>query len=258
MSTSFLTGQRQAAIRERLASDGRVIAATMAREFKVSEDTIRRDLREMAAAGLCERVYGGALPLAPSGAPLASRQAEAGPAKAELARVAAGILPRDGTIFIDAGSTNIALARQIAPDLRATIVTNSPAVALAVPEAPGLRVVLVGGQFDAHTGACLGAKAVSDAERLCPDLVVLGACGVDPVEGVTAFSQEEAEFKRRMALSGRSVMVIATADKLGTVAPFRVIAASQMTRMVTEDDVEPAILAAFADGGTDVVRVSVR
>ena len=53
-------------------------------------------------------------------------------------------------------------------------------------------------------------------------------------------------------------MVIATADKLGTVAPFRVIAASQMTRMVTEDDVEPAILAAFAGGGTDVVRVPIR
>ena len=70
---------------------------------------------------------------------------------------------------------------------------------------------------------------------------LLGACGVDPVEGVTAFSQEEAEFKRRMALSGRSVMVIATADKLGTVAPFRVIAASQMTRMVTEDDAESGV-----------------
>ncbi|MEF2551532.1 DeoR/GlpR family DNA-binding transcription regulator [Aurantimonas sp. A2-1-M11] len=256
MSTSLLTRQRQEAIGARLASDGRVIAAAMAREFAVSEDTIRRDLRDMAAAGLCERVYGGALPVAPSGGPIAERQEQASAVKTELARVAAGLLPHDATIFIDAGSSNIALARQLPENARGTIVTNSPAVALAVPAGGGLRVVLVGGQFDSHAGACLGAKAVSDAERLCPDLVVLGACGADPVEGITAFSQEEAEFKRRMANTGRSVMVIATGDKLGTVAPFRVIAASQVTRLVTQSDCDPAILAAFAEGGTEIVRVS--
>ena len=62
----FLLRERQGVISERLRLNGRVLAAELALEFGVSEDTVRRDLREMAAAGLCERVYGGALPVSPA------------------------------------------------------------------------------------------------------------------------------------------------------------------------------------------------
>ena len=61
--TEYLPEERLRLIMERLAQEGRVVALDLARQFKTSEDTVRRDLRELAAAGLCRRVYGGALPL---------------------------------------------------------------------------------------------------------------------------------------------------------------------------------------------------
>ena len=69
----FLLRERQTVISERLKTHGRVLAAELALEFGVSEDTVRRDLREMAAAGLCERVYGGALPISPAHGSLTQR-----------------------------------------------------------------------------------------------------------------------------------------------------------------------------------------
>ncbi len=92
MSTELLLRERKTLIQERLKADGRVLAADLAAEFRVSEDTIRRDLREMAAAGLCERVYGGALPLAPSALSLSQRVAMAPERKAALARASVGFI----------------------------------------------------------------------------------------------------------------------------------------------------------------------
>ena len=79
---------RRDAIAGRLDRGAAVAAGDLAREFGVSEDAIRRDLRALAAAGRCRRVYGGALPLSPAGAPFAVREAEAAPRKAALADVA--------------------------------------------------------------------------------------------------------------------------------------------------------------------------
>src|SRR5271157_1688450 len=86
-----LPGERQEAILDRLSERGRVLATELAREFKTSEDTIRRDLRDMAAAGLVRRVYGGALPLSPASGTLMSREQEAPERKAALGRVAAAL-----------------------------------------------------------------------------------------------------------------------------------------------------------------------
>ena len=109
----LLLGERQDLIRARLDLSGRVIAAELAQELGVSEDTIRRDLREMAASGLCRRVYGGALRMTHASTTMNERMAIAGERKAALARTAAGLIPAGATVFLDAGSTNVALARAL-------------------------------------------------------------------------------------------------------------------------------------------------
>ncbi|WP_062210073.1 DeoR/GlpR family DNA-binding transcription regulator [Aureimonas sp. AU12] len=255
MSDLLLTRQRQDVIRDRLAADGRVVAAALAREFRVSEDTVRRDLREMAAAGLCERVYGGALPVAPSTGTLVQRQGQDGDAKRALARAAAGFLTGGMTIFIDAGSTNAAVAAALPSGGRFTVVTNAPAIAMAIIPRAGVETVLVGGRYDPVIGACLGARAVSDAEGFRADLMILGACGIDARAGITAFSQDEAEFKRRVAAAAGAVMVVATRDKLGTAAPFAVLPVAGLTRLVTDAGGDETLLGALAHAGTDIVRV---
>jgi DeoR/GlpR family transcriptional regulator of sugar metabolism len=139
MQTELLLRQRQSLIQDRLRQSGRVLAVDLAQEFNVSEDTIRRDLRELAAAGLCERVYGGALPVAPGGTTLSQRAGEAPGRKAALAAAAVPLLTPGMTVFFDASSTNLAIARALPAGLELTAVTNTPLIAAVLMEKPGHR-----------------------------------------------------------------------------------------------------------------------
>ncbi|MCZ4091030.1 DeoR/GlpR family DNA-binding transcription regulator [Sinorhizobium psoraleae] len=253
MATDLLLRERKSLIQERLKTDGRVLAADLAREFGVSEDTIRRDLREMAAAGLCERVYGGALPLAPMTGSLRQRASFAPERKAALARAAVGFIRRGMTVFLDAGSANLAIAEAIEPDLSLTIVTNTPLIAAALMEKPGVELILVGGPLDRGIGAVVGARAQRDAELLRPDLCILGACGADAEAGLTAFHFEDAAFRRLIASRSRSVLAAITSDKLGTAAPHAVIGIEAVTTLVLEADAPEAEITALRARGADVV-----
>src|SRR5262245_25882672 len=126
-----LPQERQDRILERLRQHGKVIAADLAVEFRVSEDSIRRDLRELAARSLCKRVYGGAL-LITQVAPLAQRRRENLEHKRALAAVAASLVSRHQILFIDTGSTNLAIASALPEGYDLTVITNAPDVALAV------------------------------------------------------------------------------------------------------------------------------
>lgn len=249
----LLLGERQDLIRARLDLSGRVIAAELAQELGVSEDTIRRDLREMAASGLCRRVYGGALRLAHTSTTMNERMAIAGERKAALARAAAGLIPAGATVFLDAGSTNVALARVLPQAAGLTVVTNGPAIAAALLERD-IATIQLGGLIDARSGAAIGAKAISDAAALRPDVLVLGVCGIDPEAGVTADTFEEAEFKRFVASRSRTVIVIVTKDKLFTAAPHSVAPLSRVASAVIEADAGEAEAAALAAAGIDILR----
>jgi DeoR/GlpR family transcriptional regulator of sugar metabolism len=248
-ANEMLLGERQNAISRKLLVHGRVLAAELASEFGVSEDTVRRDLREMAAAGLCERVYGGALPISPAGGSLTHRATVARDRKQALAIATVAQIVPGSTVFFDAGSTNLAIAAALPIDMALTAVTNAPAIAAALLDKPLVNVILVGGLIDRQVGGALGAKATRDMESLSPDLCILGVCGVDLTAGVTVFGFEDAEFKRFVALKSRQVLVAATSDKFGTAAPHGVISVSDCQCLVVERDADPEMLIHYRERG---------
>src|SRR5580693_4237124 len=89
---NMLPAERQKRILARIQRDGRVVAADLAEEFRTSDDTIRRDLRDFAAQGLCQRVYGGALAISPASGPSAGRSQEASARKAALGAALAALI----------------------------------------------------------------------------------------------------------------------------------------------------------------------
>src|SRR5690606_4714776 len=107
------------------------------------------------------------------------RMGIAGESKASLARAASGLVPAGATVFLDAGSTNVALARALPTGAGLTVATNGPAIAAALLERD-IATIQLGGLIDARSGAAIGAKAMCDAEALRPDVLVLGVCGIDP------------------------------------------------------------------------------
>jgi len=251
-TTNLLLKERHAFIRQRLQADGRVLALDLAQQLGVSEDTIRRDLRDLAAAGWCTRVYGGALPPPPAAGSLAERRTLAPERKARLAQSAVSLVVADSVLFIDAGSTNLAIAAAL-PELPLTVITNAAAVALALQDRPAIELIMIGGRFDRRTGANLGATALRDAERIRPDIFFLGGCGVDIDAGITCFNYEEAELKRSLAAISKSVLVAATSEKLGTAANYAVMPAAHLTHLVLEADADSGQADGFARQGVQLM-----
>lgn len=250
----MLAEERAVTIRHRLERDGRVVAADLAQEFAVSEDTIRRDLRDLAKAGLCRKVYGGALLAgpAPQDGPIARRATLATEDKGQLGTVAAGLIMPGQIVFLDAGSTNLAIAAAIPRHMAVTVATNAPAIALALADHPLARVILLGGQFDPDKGACHGGATLGAVNLIHADLFFVGACGLHGVIGITAFDPAEAEVKRAMAQQSTRLVVAATRDKIATIAPFQVAPAEAVDHLVVLHGAEPQTVETFERLGTSV------
>lgn len=228
-------GERQRLITERLALRGRVIAAELATELNVSEHSIRRDLGALAAAGVCKRVYGGAIALATAG-PLTTRVAHAPDRKGNLGRAAAGLISAGQHVFIDGGSTNLAIARSIDPDLTLTVTTNAPLIAVELMKLPRVEVIVLGGRVSTTAGCTHGMTTLEQLAHFHFDLCFLGACALDALKGMTAFDMDEAQFKR--AVVGRSGQVVAAVinDKLSSIAHYHVAACDEVGVLVVEHD----------------------
>ncbi|MDQ7959117.1 MAG: DeoR/GlpR family DNA-binding transcription regulator, partial [Pseudomonadota bacterium] len=216
----MLTRQRQQHILDALRRDGQVVAKALSESLGLSEDTIRRDLRELAAQGRLQRVHGGALPVAPAEADFAGRQRLAPQEKVAIGRAAAAMVQPGQVVFVDGGTTAVQLARHLPPALRATVVTHSPSVAVELVAHPGVEVVLIGGRLFKHSVVAVGAAAVEAIARIHADLYFMGVTGVHAQAGLSTADMEEAAVKRALMAAAGDTVVMASSEKLGAASPY--------------------------------------
>jgi DeoR/GlpR family transcriptional regulator of sugar metabolism len=247
----MLTAERRQEILGRLERDGKVVASELVMSLGVSEDTVRRDLRDLADQGLLQRVHGGALPAAQPTGSFARRLELAHDAKVALAEAALPLLDGARVIVLDSGTTALALARRLPPAYDGTIVTNSPPIATALAAHPRAEVVLLGGRLNKAAQAAIGAATVEALHAIRADVCVLGICSLHPEAGVTTLDHEEAHVKRAMVACAGEVIAMATADKLRTASPWVVAQVSDVAHLVTDGDAE--LTRPFAIAGIDVV-----
>jgi DeoR/GlpR family transcriptional regulator of sugar metabolism len=248
----MLTAERRREILSRLERDGKLVASELVAELGVSDDTVRRDLRELAAGGLLQRVHGGALPPAPPTASFAQRLNVAPEAKAHLAQAALPLLDGADVVLLDGGTTALELARRLPPDRDCTVLTNAPPVAAALASHPRAEVVLLGGRLLKDSQVTVGAATVDALRQVRADACVLGICSLHPELGVTATDHEEAHVKRAMVQASADVIALATADKLRTMSPWLVAPLADVTHLVTDADED--LIADYANAGVSVVR----
>lgn len=244
--------QRQSLIRDLLRKEGRVVCVKLSQQLQVSEHTIRRDLQELAREGVCKRVYGGAVGLSPASGSFAKRSEQAQASKALLGQAGAQLIRDGGCIFIDAGTTNLAVAKAIPPELSLTVVTNAPSIAAEVMNLPRCEVIMLGGRIQARTGAALGATALSQVEDMHFDQCLLGACAVDPAQGLTVFDYEDAEFKRGLVRQSNELIVALTSDKIPSIARYKVVSCQEIAILVVDHDIPRDKVAALIEQGVDV------
>ena len=227
--------ERQKYIVEVLETKGRLTTAVLAENFQISEDTARRDIREMAAAGLVQRVHGGALPASPAGLPFVKRYRISNEEKVRLARRAAQLISPGNLVIMDGGTTNLELARQLPRDLSATIVTNSPRIAIETSEHSRIKVILLGGVFDKRSQMNLGAHVLAELASIKADICFLGVHGIHSELGLTTAGYDEAALKKSMMSSCAEVIVLVTKNKFGTAAAHKFGEVSQLDSIVAED-----------------------
>ncbi|MET0404600.1 MAG: DeoR/GlpR family DNA-binding transcription regulator [Cystobacter sp.] len=241
----ILPEERRRIILEKVATEGRVLAADLCRILRVSEDTVRRDLRDLDEAGLLRRVHGGALPRAQVSLAHGARTGLQQGAKQALARVAAGLVRPGQVIFIDGGTTTLEVARALPRELRATVLTVSPPVALALAEHPGIEVHLPGGRLHPESLTLVGAHTVEALRQVRADLCLLGVCSLHAEVGITNAHAEEAIVKRTLIQNAAETVAVVTADKLGSVSPFEVAPVTRLATLITEASTPEALRAPF-------------
>ncbi len=238
----MLTKQRKQLLLERLSRDGRIVAKELSEELALSEDTIRRDLRELAADGLLERVHGGALPASPTIAELAVRRTMSTDEKRKLAKTAAKLIEAGQSVFIDGGTTHIELVREIPLRLRCKITTHSPMIAMAL-EHHDAKVTVIGGRLFRHSMVHLGASTMEAILRQRCQLAFIGLTGFHANEGASTGDAEEADIKRAIIAQAAESVVLLTAEKIGAVSPYLVCKATDISRIVVTKNANTSRLA---------------
>lgn len=249
----MLVAERRELLLARLRTEGKLIAKELAPELGVSEDSVRRDLRDLAAAGLCQRVYGGAVPVSPALADYGARRAVEPDSKARVAATAAGLIRAGDTVILDGGTTTLAVVRALPPTLSATVITHSPTIAAALIEHPRIEIFLLGGRVYKHSAVACGAVAAEAARGVSAELFLLGVTGVHPDHGLTTGDPEEAAIKRTLAARAADTYVLASAEKIGAASAYKVLALRDVAGIVTDTAPDHPVIRELERAGTRVI-----
>ncbi|MFE9647133.1 DeoR/GlpR family DNA-binding transcription regulator [Streptomyces sp. NPDC006365] len=241
----------------RLARDGgRVDVVSLAEEFQVTAETIRRDLKALDRAGLVRRVHGGAIPAGrldfePD---LAERETTAADEKDRIAQAALAELPSNGTMILDAGTTVARLAGALPLEAMLTVVTHSLPIAARLADHPGMQLHLVGGRVRHRTRAAVDAWALRAYGEIRADVVFLATNGFSLEYGLTTPDLAEAAVKRAAIAAARRVVLLADSAKHGQQHFARFGALDDVDVLITDSGLSPEDATALKRGGTEVVR----
>ncbi len=253
--TEMLREERLQYILQKLALSQRVSSVELSQELTVSDDTIRRDLNELAKAGLLKKVHGGAIPSvpkAPAPLKLTERIAYAQDEKQEIARKALALFESGQTIILDNGSTNMLIARSLPPELNAQIFTNSLSIAQILSEHPNVEVHVMGGWIFKRAQVTLGAAVINTVERLRPDFCIMGVCSIHHELGVTTPYWEEALVKQKMAQVSKKVIATAWKDKFNTAETCKVCDYEELDLLITSSQTANENIESYRNKGVEI------
>ncbi|HZH24082.1 MAG TPA: DeoR/GlpR family DNA-binding transcription regulator [Solirubrobacteraceae bacterium] len=247
---------RRAQILQRIQRDGGVSVAELARDHAVSPVTVHRDLEELAHQGLVERVHGGARSLGPAAAgpaiPTAwvQRADQSRAAKEAIAAHAVRYVEAGATIFLDASSTALALARRLVedPPNEITLVTNSPAIAYEV-RAEALHVVVCPGELDQHMRMLAGRWTVEFLSELNFAVAFVSAAGVTLDQGLTTARRPLADVVNAAREGAERSVGLIDASKFGRAALLSIARAQDLDVIVTDPGLAAAVASRYRAAG---------
>lgn len=256
--------ERQLLIAELVADRGRVTVGQLADRFRITPETVRRDLDTLEAIRALRRVHGGAVAmnkLSMTEPSLRERQTQRQAEKSRIAAAALALIPtsRTASIILDSGTTTERLAdllvdwQPTSPGDQLLVITNALPIALKLSANDEIQLHILGGRVRGLTSAIVGASTTGQLEALRADIAFVGTNGVDAAFGFSTPDTVEAAVKTAMVRSARRVVALADSSKLGEETLVRFAALSDVDTLITDAPPSPDLAAALGAADVEIV-----
>lgn len=249
----MLKKERQRYILQQLHLHNKVLASSLSQDTQVSEDTIRRDLIELADEGKLVKVHGGALSHSFSHVHIANNGVYSQQHKRKIALKAIDLI-KDGMFVLTTGGTTIVeMARLLPPDLKATFISGSIAAILEYMEHPQIEVILIGDKISKSSKITVGTDAIAKVKRIRADICFLGINAIDLHHGITDNDWEVVQLKQAMIESSKRVVCLTIAEKINSYQPIKVSDLDKVDALITELDPDDPLLEPYAKAGIQIL-----
>lgn len=249
----MLKKERQAYILHQVNLHNKVLSSLLSQEIRVSEDTIRRDLQELAEEGKIIKVHGGALSHSFNEVHYPADNVYSQDHKKIIAHKAAALIQNDMFVLTSGGTTIIELARALPRQLRATFMSGSIPAILEYMLHPTIDVIMIGDRISKNSKITIGAEAIAKIKQINADLCFLGINAIDLKHGTTDNDWEVVQLKKAMIQSARKTVCLTISEKINTLQPIHICDIQSIDVLITELPPDDPKLRPYSDLGIQVL-----
>jgi len=221
--------------------------------LNVSEDTVRRDIKELSDMGLIKAVRGGAIAHSPVPHHFREREFLQLEQKEIIAQKAVNYISDGQVVFFDGGTSSLAVAAALPKDRYIIAVTNSFPVVNALEDHPLAEVIFLGGRLNKKSFTTVGIETIEAIRNIKADVSFLGICSIDLSVGITTIDYDDALSKRNIIANSKFVIALSTINKIGTAEPFYVCPVNAIDMILTDVAIDKELNAAFHQEGVTIV-----
>ena len=248
----MLKKERQAYILHQVNLHNKVLSSSLCTEISVSEDTIRRDLQELADQGKIIKVHGGALSHSFNQVHFSTNGVYSLNQKKTIAQKAIGLIHNGMFVLTSGGTTILELARSLPPQLKATFVSGSIPAILEYMHHPNIEVIIIGDKISKNSKITVGSEAIAKIRQLKADICFLGTNAIDVEHGITDNDWEVVQLKKAMIESSKKVVCLTISEKINTAQPIKVCGLKDIDMLITELSPDDPLLKPYVNAGVRV------
>lgn len=254
----MLQKRRQTEIIQILQRNKEIRISEVSKLFGVSQNTIRRDLKQLEKMGLVKKVYGGAVineKLPTPDLPYRIRETSMIEEKREIGLIASKLIQNGESIILDLGTTTLEIAKNLYEKAYLTVITNNFSIVEELKTYPHIQVIVAGGEYRETAKGCVGYYTEEFFSKIYQvDKTFLSCGGITPEGGVMNANHYELKTKREMIRAGREVYVVATSDKIGKTSFAPVCSLSEIDAIITDKNIPEEKIQTFQKLGVRIIR----
>ncbi|MEM6342459.1 MAG: DeoR/GlpR family DNA-binding transcription regulator [Bacteroidota bacterium] len=249
----MLKDERHQLILDTVRQQNKVLTVELSQVLQVSEDTIRRDLKELSEQGQVKKVHGGAVSHSLNPYSYQDRKVYADAEKKQIATKATKLFRSGQVVFMDGGTSNLELARQFPQHLEITLITNSLPVAVELADHPMIEIIFIGGKLLKTAQVTIGPEVIETVKGIRADICVLGTRSIHHQLGITEIDWDETKVKRAMMESSAETVSLVIKEKIDTVQPYIIGESKKVDILVSSLDKHDPLLRPYIALGIEII-----